>query len=273
MPESVTTCPPLEPLPRRFHRALIIAAHPDDAEFSFGATVARLVDEGVQVSYVVVTDGSQGGQDPAQPSPELVATRYSEQREAAQILGVRNITFLGFADGCVADTLALRLALTREIRRHRPDLVLTHQPLRSLQFPIGASHPDHLAVGEAALSAVYPHAGNPRSFPELLGLGLPAHRVAEVWVPGHEHTDLVIDVGRTAERKMIAILAHRSQFLGSADPRADIRWVIERMRGNGAARGLEYAEAYKRIITDRPAGKGPAPPVESLEHFHTDIRA
>ncbi|MEV6595772.1 PIG-L deacetylase family protein [Actinoplanes sp. NPDC051346] len=248
------------PLPRRFHEVLVIAAHPDDAEFSFGATVARLVDEGARVTYVVVTDGSQGGEDPTEPAEDLAARRYAEQREAARVLGVTDVVFLGFPDGLLADTPELRLALTRQIRRHRPDLVLTHQPLRSLQFPIGASHPDHLAVGHSALSAVYPDARNPRAFPELLAEGLAAHRVAEVWVPGHEHTDLLVDVDRTVERKVAAILTHRSQFLGSSDPRADVQWVVDRMRGNGKALGCDYAEAYKRIITDAAAAAGPPPP-------------
>jgi LmbE family N-acetylglucosaminyl deacetylase len=257
---SAAATRPAVPLPRRFYRAMVIVAHPDDAEYGFGATVARLVDEGTRVSYLIVTDGAQGGDDPAEPAEELVATRYAEQREAAGALGVADVVFVGLPDGLLADTPDLRLALTREIRRCRPDLVLTHQPLRSLQFPIGASHPDHLAVGQAALSAVYPDARNPRAFPELLAEGLPAHRVAEVWVPGHEHTDLLVDVDRTAERKVAAILAHRSQFRGSQDPLADVQWVIERMRGNGAVIGCEYAEAFKRIITDAPAAAGPAPP-------------
>lgn len=245
------------PLPRRFDRVLVIAAHPDDAEFSFGATVARLSDEGAHVGYVIVSDGAQGSEDPDIPSKELTRTRYAEQREAAAALGVTEVEFLGFADGSLADSVELRLALTRELRRHRPDLVLTHQPLRSLQFPIGASHPDHLAVGEAALNAVYPFARNPRAFPELLAEGLPAHKVAEVWVPGHEHADLLVDVDRTTERKVAAILTHRSQFRGSADPRADIQWAVDRMRGNGALLGVTYAEAYKRIITDAAGAAGP----------------
>jgi len=248
------------PLPRHFDRVTVVTAHPDDAEFSFGATVARLADEGAHVTYVVVSDGSQGGEDPDEPTEALVATRYAEQREAARLLGVRDVVFLGFPDGLLADSAELRLAIAREIRRHRPDLVLTHQPLRSLQFPIGASHPDHLAVGQAALNAVYPDARNPRAFPQLLTEGLPAHRVAEVWVPGHEHTDLLVDVRFTAERKVDALLAHRSQFRGSADPRADLQWVVDRMRGNGAAIGSEFAEAFKRVLTDAPAAAGPPPP-------------
>ena len=259
MPSRSQLSPSPLPLPRRFERALVIAAHPDDAEFSFGATVARLVDEGARVSYVVVTDGAQGGEDPNEPAPALTARRYAEQRAAARVLGVSDVIFLGFPDGLLSATPELRLALAREIRRIRPDLVLTHQPLRSLQFPIGASHPDHLAVGEAALSAVYPDARNPRAFPELLTVGLPAHQVSEVWLPGHEHTDLLIDVGLTAGRKVEAILTHRSQFLGSADPAADVQWVVDRMRGNGAVLGCEFAEAYKRIPMDAPATAGPPP--------------
>lgn len=261
MPESQVDSRRPVPLPRRFDRVLVIAAHPDDAEFSFGATTARLVDEGAQVTYVVVSDGAQGGEDPAQPAAELAAIRCAEQREAALVLGVTHVVFLGFPDGSLADTPALRLALTREIRRHRPGLVLTHQPLRSLSFPIGASHPDHLAVGEAALAAVYPFARNPRAFPELLAEGLSAHRTAEVWIPGHEHADLLIDVDRTAERKVAAILAHHSQFRDSANPRADVQWVVDRMRGYGTLLGCEYAEAYKRIVTDAAAAAGPTPSV------------
>ncbi|MBO4163275.1 PIG-L deacetylase family protein [Micromonospora antibiotica] len=258
-PASPADSDRLLPLPRSFHRVLVIAAHPDDAEFAFGATVARLTGEGAQVTYLVVTDGAQGGEDPTVPAPELTATRYAEQRDAARMLGVTDVVFLGLPDGLLTDTPALRLALTRQIRRHRPELVLTHQPLRSLQFPIGASHPDHLAVGQAALNAVYPDARNPRAFPELLAEDLPAHRVAEVWVPGHEHTDLLVDVGETAELKVSAILAHRSQFRSSPDPRADVQWVVDRMRGNGTAIGCEYAEAYKRIVTDAAGAAGPTP--------------
>ncbi|RMI31861.1 PIG-L deacetylase family protein [Nocardia stercoris] len=245
------------PFPRRFGRVLVVAAHPDDAEFGFGATVARFVDEGTDVTYLVVSDGSQGGEDPAEPAADLTATRYAEQRDAAKVLGVTEVSFLGFPDGALTDGPDLRKALAREIRRYRPDLVLTHNPLRSLQFPIGASHPDHLAVGEATLNAVFPFARNPRAFPELLTEGFATHRVAEVWVPGYEHTDLLIDVDHTAERKVEAVLAHRSQFRESADPRADVAWVTERMRGYGRTLGCEFAEGFKRIVIE-PVSDDPA---------------
>lgn len=249
----------LIPLPRQFSRALVIAAHPDDAEFSFGATVSRLVAEGTHVTYVVCTDGSQGSEDRDLPAERLTATRYEEQRAAAARLGVADVVLLGFRDGSLTPDPALRRALTRQIRLHAPELVLAHQPLRSLDFPIGASHPDHLAAGEATLAAVYPDARNPRAYPELLAAGLEPHVVDEVWLPGHEHTDLLVDVGGHARRKIEAILCHRSQFAGSADPEAGLAWVTDRMRAGGRAAGCAYAESFKRLVTGAHAAPGPRP--------------
>ncbi|MFI6013686.1 PIG-L deacetylase family protein [Streptomyces sp. NPDC051243] len=250
---------PLLPLPGQFPRALVIAAHPDDAEFSFGATVSRLASEGTNVTYVVCTDGSQGSEDREVPAERLRAMRYAEQRAAAARLGVADVIFLGFRDGSLTAGPALRRALTHQIRLHRPQLVLAHQPLRSLVFPIGASHPDHLAAGEATLAAVYPDARNPRAYPELLAAGLEPHVVDEVWLPGHEHTDLYVDVGEHARRKIEAILCHRSQFAASADPEADLAWVTDRMRAGGGAAGCAYAEAFKRVVTGAHASPGPRP--------------
>jgi LmbE family N-acetylglucosaminyl deacetylase len=247
----------LLPLPAAYDRVLVVTAHPDDAEYSFGASVSRLVAEGSEVRYVVCTDGAQGGEDPEEAATDLTTTRYTEQRAAAAHLGVRGVEFLGFPDGSLTPDLRLRRAIVKELRRVRPQLVLTHQPLRSLVFPIGASHPDHLAVGEATLAAVYPDARNPRAFPELLRQGLAPHRVAEVWVPGHEHTDFYVDVGAHSEAKAQAILLHESQFRASADPRADIAWAIDRMRGFGERAGCAFAEGFTRIVADAHAGAGP----------------
>lgn len=239
----------LPELPRSYDRVLVVAAHPDDAEFSFGGTVARLSAEGSEVRYVVSTDGSLGGSDPGIPAADLAARRDAEQRAAAALLGVRTVEFLGFPDGELEPNRALRFEISRRIRRHRPELVLTHQPLRSLEFPIGASHPDHLAVGEAVMRAVYPDSRNPRAFPELLDEGLAAHSVAEVWVPGHEHANFFVALGQDeADRKIAAILAHASQFEGSTSPRDDIAWVSERMRRYGPSAGAAWAEAFCRVV-------------------------
>lgn len=247
--ETVRTDAPLPALPRPFARVLVVAAHPDDAEFAFGGTVARLVEAGSRVDYVVVTDGSLGGEDPSVPAAAIAERREREQRRAASQLGVNSLTFLGWPDGAVNADLDLRRALSREIRRHRPDLLLTHQPLRSLQFPIGASHPDHLAVGEGAMSAAYPDAGNPRTFPELLAEGLAPHSVAEIWVPGHEHANffVALDVGH-AERKIEALLCHESQFETVNAPRESLAWVLGRMEMYGPLVGCRYAEGFSRTV-------------------------
>jgi LmbE family N-acetylglucosaminyl deacetylase len=238
------------PEDRHFERVLVVAAHPDDPEFGFGATVAKLASEGSAVTYVVCTDGSQGGEDPSVPDEELTATRYAEQRAAAAVLGVKEVVFLGFRDGHLEPNVELRRAISREIRRYRPELVLTHAPLRAIDIPIGASHPDHLAVGEATLAAVYPDARNPRAYPELLQEGLEAHKVKEVWLPGFEASNHFVDATDVIEKKIEAILCHRSQFdKPGMEPDMASKWTRERMKQAGERAGYEYAEAFKRLET------------------------
>ncbi len=233
-----------------YDTVLVVAAHPDDPEFGFGASVARLAVDGADVYYVICSDGCQGGEDPSVPDAELSATRYAEQRAAAEVLGVKDVVFLGFRDGYLAPTVELRKAITREIRRFKPDLVLTHLPVRTLGIAIGASHPDHLAVGEATLSAVYPDARNPRAYPELLDEGLEAHKVKEVWLPGLEHADHFVDATGLVDKKIEAILCHRSQFdKPGIDADAPGKWIRDRMRQVGEKAGFEYAEGFKKLQT------------------------
>ena len=237
-----------------YERVLVVAAHPDDPEFGFGASIAKLAGDGADVFYVICSDGCQGGEDPSVPDAELSATRYAEQRAAAEVLGVKDVIFLGFRDGYLAPNTDLRKAISREIRRYKPDLVLTHLPVRSLGIGIGASHPDHLAVGEATMSAVYPDARNPRAYPELLEEGLEAHKVKEVWLPGFDNPDHFVDATGLVDKKIEAILCHRSQFEGRV-PRGDGdddgpgKWIKDRMRQTGEKAGFEYAEAFKKIQT------------------------
>jgi LmbE family N-acetylglucosaminyl deacetylase len=223
-------------------RVLVVTAHPDDAEFHFGAAIAMLVSGGAEVSYVICSDGVQGGRDPAMPDREVAATRAAEQRNAATVLGVRRVTFLGLPDGQITSTLDLRREITAQLRRHRPSLVLTHYPRRVLDIPIEASHPDHIAVGEATLGAAYPDAGNPRAFPELLRDGLAPHHVDEVWVPGYEQPNHYVDATPFVDKKIEAICCHHSQLTDG--PPA---WIYEWMRQVGRKPGYEYAENFTRI--------------------------
>lgn len=233
-------------------RALAICAHPDDPEFSFGATVARLAAAGTQVTYTVVTDGTQGGEDPGVPDAELAVVRRAEQRAAASVLGVHEVRFLGQPDGGVVADLALRRLLVREIRLARAQLVLTQSPARALvQGRIGVDHPDHLAVGEAALQAVYPDARNPRAFRELLAEGLEPVRVEEVWVAVHEGADHLVDVSAFVDKKLEALICHVSQTGPSRGrtPAEFERSLRARLAAQGKPAGYAAAEAFRRIVT------------------------
>jgi LmbE family N-acetylglucosaminyl deacetylase len=236
---------------RRYERVLVVGAHPDDPDFGFGASVAKLADDGAEVYYCICTDGSQGGEDPSVPDERLTATRYEEQRAAAEVLGVRDVVFLGFRDGFLVANVELRRAITREIRRFKPDLVLTHSPLRATSVPIGASHPDHLAVGEATLAAVYPDARNPRAYSELIAQGFEPHRVKEVWLPGFDGADVFIDATPYMDRKIQAIMCHASQFVDrpGMEDGGPGKWIRERMKQVGERAGYDYAEGFKRLET------------------------
>jgi len=224
-------------------RVLVVTAHPDDPEFHFGATIASLVSDGAAVSYVICSDGVQGGGDLTITDVQVAAIRSAEQRAAATVLGVREVTFLGCRDGQLAPTVGLRRMITSQLRRQRPSLVLTHYPRRVLDIPVEASHPDHVAVGEATLAALYPDVGNPRAFPELLSEGLAAHHVDEVWMPGYEHPNHYVDATPYLDRKIQAILCHRSQLADGAP-----EWVYGWMREAGRKPGYEYAEHFLRIV-------------------------
>lgn len=231
---------------RVYKRAMVVTAHPDDPEFLFGATVAMLAGKGAEICYLICSDGSNGSRNAALLAEEVSAIRYAEQRAAASALGVAKVLFLGMRDGQLAPTYELRLAIAREIRRARPELVLTHFPRRILDIPLEASHPDHTAVGEATLSAILPDAINARTLPELSQEGIEPHRVKEIWMPGYEQPNLYVDATPYLEKKAQAILCHKSQ-MDSAKPDVVPPWVFEIMRWAGSRYGCEYAEDFKRI--------------------------
>lgn len=239
-----------EKAPAKLERVLVVSAHPDDPEFGFGGTVAKLAAEGVEVNYVICTDGSQGGEDPLVSNADLSATRYAEQRAAAAVLGVKEVVFLGLPDGYLEPNVELRQLITREIRRFKPDAVFTHNPLRNLSIGIGASHPDHLAVGQATFAAVYPDARNPRAYRELLSEGLEAHKVKEIWVGFGADGDHFVDVTGYVDKKFEALECHASQFnKPGQEPWEWQKWVRERMHAAGEKAGYEYAESFKRLET------------------------
>jgi LmbE family N-acetylglucosaminyl deacetylase len=195
-------------------RVLVVVAHPDDCDFGNAGTTAVWTDEGISVSYCLVTDGDAGGSDRSISRQEMARIRREEQTAAAAAVGVTDLTWLGYPDGRVTPSIDLRRDISRVIRQQRPQRVVTQSPVRNFTR-IFASHPDHLAVGEAALAAVYPDARNPFAHPELLEKeGLEPYTVEEVWMAGGggSQPDRVIDVTATADRKLAALRCHRSQY-------------------------------------------------------------
>ncbi|HYL71805.1 MAG TPA: PIG-L deacetylase family protein, partial [Candidatus Dormibacteraeota bacterium] len=196
-------------------RILVVVAHPDDCDFGCAASTALWTDSGIQVSYCIVTDGDAGGSDRNAARADVARLRRKEQTEAAAVVGVDDIEFLGYPDGRVTVSLDLRRDITRVIRQKRPQRVVTQSPVRNFAR-IFASHPDHLAAGEATLDAVYPDARNPFAHMELLDKeGLEPHTVDEVWLMGGSfgmQPDRVLDVTDTAARKLAALRCHRSQY-------------------------------------------------------------
>lgn len=226
-------------------RVLVVTAHPDDAEFGAGGTVARLAREGREITYVVVTNGNKGSGDRAMTPERLAAIRAEEQRHAARVLGVERVQFLGYPDGELEDTRDLRRDIAREIRRWRPDLVITQNPNRT--YNLGASHRDHRIVAGVTLDCVYPLARDHMAFPELMPEFEP-HKVREVYVMQWEQPHVVVDIGTTMDLKLKALACHASQF---SDFAAVEQRVRERARTLGSARGYAFAEAFDHLVMAR----------------------
>lgn len=239
-------------------RAMVIVAHPDDAEFSCAGTVALWADEGWDIHFVIVTDGTAGGGDDATDvGPEarkrVSETRKAEQRAACDVLGVSGITFLDYPDGQIFHTLELRKDLVRLIRTHRPSRIICMAPVVHWepQYSIGLYHPDHLAVGETAVAAIYPAAQNPWDFPDLLmEEGLKPHRVDEIWFVAAPNPNTFVDITPVVDRKIAALRAHHSQ-LG-----ANFERLEEMVRGwmseTGKRHDVKYAEEFHVARNWRP---------------------
>jgi len=226
-------------------RAMVITAHPDDAEFTVAGTVARWTREDQEVIYVICTDGSRGSNDPKIEPAALAVIRREEQDAAARVLGVKEVVYLDYEDGTLEPTLTLRRDLTRVIRRYRPDIVVCSDPTMRFYGDGYLNHPDHRAAGNAALDAVFPSAGTRYIFPELLAEGLEPHDVKEVYVHGHPKPDHWIDISETIDCKIAALEQHKSQVGGWESLAEGIRtWAQEA----GADQGMAYAESFKRIV-------------------------
>jgi LmbE family N-acetylglucosaminyl deacetylase len=229
-------------------RALVVAAHPDDVEFGAAGTVAKFTQSGIEVAYCIVTDGEAGSDHVTMTRAELASLRREEQRAAAAEVGVREVTFLGYPDGRVEAGLALRRDVTRVVRTFRPQLVLAPSPERWWDR-IYASHPDHLATGEAATCAVYPDARNPLAHPELLEEGFEPHTVDELWLMASPESNVAVEISETFERKIAALLNHRSQIKDPDAVATSVRAGAEAAAERAAMPKGALAEVFRRVAT------------------------
>jgi len=229
-----------------FSRGMVVIAHADDAEFGCSGAVAKLCAEGWDMVYVMCTDGSKGSGDPNMTQERLAGIRHDEQINAGKVLGLKEVVFLDYEDSMLQPTLDLRKDIAREIRRHKPDVVITMYPMRDLSGEWGVGHPDHIAAGEATLQAVFPTARDHMTFPELAEAGFDPHKVSEVWIMGHPSPDHWVDVSNHVDTSIRALLEHKSQLVDR-----DFEWADQRMkewrRHRALGKGMQYAEAFKRI--------------------------
>lgn len=231
--------------------AMVIIAHPDDAEFGCSGTIALWAREGWDVYYVVCTDGAGGGPDDAtdvglEAQRKGTETRKREQRAAGEILGIKDIVFLDYPDGKLEPTIELRRDLVRVLRRYRPARVICPSPERiwTPVLMIRRYHPDHLAVGVASLAAIYPASQNPWAFPELMDEGLRPHKVSEIYIMGAPVANYAVDISATIQQKLAALRAHTSQIGNIADEMQ--QRILKGNAEQGAKYGMPYAEEFHR---------------------------
>ncbi|MDP2287905.1 MAG: PIG-L deacetylase family protein [Actinomycetota bacterium] len=231
-----------------FKRALVVTAHPDDVDFGAAGTVASLVAAGTEVTYCIVTSGDAGGFDPAVPRSEIPRIRQEEQRTAGAVVGVTDVRFLGYIDGELTVTHDLRRDLSRVIRQVRPNMMIIQSPERNWAR-IPASHPDHLATGEASMYAIYPDARNQFAHVSLYNdEGLEAWTVPEVWVMASPDPDFFVDVTDFFDHKIDALKAHASQTAHHEDLSGFIRgWLTAAAAAGGLPEG-RLAEAFKKVL-------------------------
>jgi len=238
-----------QPLPAPPERILVVTAHPDDVDFGAAGSIATWTAQGIEVSYCIVTDGDAGGFDEAVSRSDMARIRREEQTAAAGEVGVTDLHFLGYPDGRLQPTIELRRDISRVIRQVRPQRVVTQSPQRNWQR-IFASHPDHLATGEAALCAVYPDSRNPFAHPELLAEGFEPHTVPEVWIMGGPEPDMVVDVTDAFPRKVAALRRHVSQVSHREDLEDMLRgWLSTIAKTNGLPEG-RLAETFRVVPTN-----------------------
>ncbi|MGH3813245.1 MAG: PIG-L deacetylase family protein [Pseudonocardiaceae bacterium] len=231
-------------------RVLVVVAHPDDAEFWAGGTIALWSASGVDVSYLVLTDGGAGGVDAATNRDEIPKIRRSEQRRSASILGVTNVNFLGEHEGELHQSTPLRREIVRMIRQVRPERVVTWSPEWNWEQFRSSCHVDHRATGELVLTAIFPDAGNLFAHPDLARTGLEPWTATDIWLLNSPQPNHYVDITDYFDRKVAAVESHVSQVGHRGSMTASLR---ERIATNTATAGLpdgRLAEAFQ-VVANR----------------------
>ena len=226
-------------------RAMAIVAHPDDIEFGCAGTIARWVQEGCQVAYVLVTSGDAGIAKAGMTRADATAIREAETLAAAKVVGVEHVVFLREPDGEVENTLSLRKRLVREIRLFKPEVVITDDPTLMFSPQGRINHPDHRAVGTATVDAIFPAAGQPHFYEALATEGIFAHKVRKVYILSRGQGETFINISDTIELKLQALRAHVSQVGEMVELEKMLR---ERTAQLGAGKEMTHAEAF-RVFT------------------------
>lgn len=226
------------------HTVLGIVAHPDDLDVGAGGTMAKFAQEGANVHYLILTDGSKGSDDLSITSEQLIALRQQEQRAALALLGGKNVSFLNYPDGGLEITMDLKKDIVKSIRTIKPDVVVTLDPTLIYSARNGIiNHPDHRAAGQATLDAVFPLARDHLTFPELLDEGYMPHKTPTVLLINFEKGNYPVDITGTFEVKQKALAAHVSQF----GDLSEATWLRDMAKRTGEQTGYELAESFVRL--------------------------
>jgi len=221
---------------------MVISAHPDDAEFGAAGSVAKWIREGRRVVYIVCTSGDKGSSDPDIEPEKLVNIREKEQRDAAAVLGVSDVVFLGYPDQGLEDTPDFRKEIVRQIRKCQPETIVTSDPYRRYIW-----HRDHRIAGQVTLDAVYPYARDHLAYPDLIEEGLMPHKVKEILFWAAEDINLHIDIAETFHLKLAALTCHKSQIEQFNFPDLE-KWLWERCEKIAEGSDFEVAEAFHQVI-------------------------
>ena len=229
---------------KQVRSVLAVGAHADDLEFFAGGTICKYIEEGADVFYLILTDGSKGSEDHLIHPTDLIERRKAEQKKAAQILGVKDVTFFDYVDGELENSLDVRRRIVKLIRKLKPDVVITFDPSYLYDVSWGlVNHPDHRVSGQATMDAVFPFSQNRRFLPELIQMGEKIHYVSTLLLINLKHHNHCVDISEYFEKKLEALAAHVSQKDDSEEVKKLVMKLCERVEGGGT----QYVECFVKI--------------------------